>query len=167
MVGNRGAWYAAVHEVAKIQTQLSDATTATPTGSLLWNEECWHFPFREVFSSVKSLKILLRAYLEVEPKPFPRPNYCFLAVSPCVWIPFFSPLATIGICPLELRESHGVQSQLHISKKWGTWKGFQAKEPHRVLLGLITSSLLELITEGRILSISLWLYKDTYTHTNF
>ena len=88
MVGNRGAWYAAIHGVAKIQTQLSDATTATPTVSLLWNEECWHFPFLDGFSTVKSLKILLCTYLEVEPKPFPKAELLFLGCSSLCLHPF-------------------------------------------------------------------------------
>ena len=48
-------------------------------------------------------------------------------------------LATVWICPLELRGGHGGCSLLPTNKKQGTQKGFQSQEPHRILLGFSMS----------------------------
>ena len=48
-------------------------------------------------------------------------------------------LATVWICPLELREGHGGCSVLPTNEKQGTQKGFQGREPHRILLGFSMS----------------------------
>ena len=58
---------------------------------------------------------------------------------PCLCIPSLPWLATVWICPLELREGHGGWSLFPTNKKWGTRTGFHAQEPHRVLLGFIPS----------------------------
>ena len=57
----------------------------------------------------------------------------------CLCFPSLPWLATVRICPLELREGHGGWTLLPPNKKWGTLKGFHAQEPHRVLLGFSTS----------------------------
>ena len=56
---------------------------------------------------------------------------------PCLCIPSLPWLATVLICPLKLREGHEGWSLFPTNKKWGTWKGFCAQEPHSVLLGFI------------------------------
>ena len=53
---------------------------------------------------------------------------------PCLWVPSLPWLATVRICPLELREGHGGWSLIPTNKKRGTQKDFRAQEPHRVLL---------------------------------
>ena len=53
---------------------------------------------------------------------------------PCLCIPSLPWLATVWICPLELRKCHGGWSLFPTSKEWGTQKGFRAQEIHRVLL---------------------------------
>ena len=54
------------------------------SSGLLWNEECWHLPFVEGFSSIKSLKILLCVSLEAEPGPCPKSALLFLGCSSLV-----------------------------------------------------------------------------------
>ena len=58
---------------------------------------------------------------------------------PCLCIPSLPGLATVRICPLELREGHRGWSLFPTNKKWGTKKSFRAQEPHRVLLGFSIS----------------------------
>ena len=58
---------------------------------------------------------------------------------PCLCIPSLPWLATVQICPLELREGHGGWS-LFPTRNRGTWKGFCAQEPLRVLLSFMSRS---------------------------
>ena len=105
------------------------------SGSLIWNEECYHLPFVGGFSYVGSSKALLCVSLEVESGPGRQAALLFnFLLLPPLCISSFPRLAAIGICPLELRESHGDWSLYPTSKKWGTQKGFYAQEPHRSLL---------------------------------
>ena len=65
-------------------------------------------PFVGGFSSVKSSKILLRVSLEAEPGPCLKAALLFSELLlPCLCIPSLPWLATLRICPLELREGHG------------------------------------------------------------
>ena len=56
---------------------------------------------------------------------------------PYLLIPSLPWLATVWICPLELREGQGGWSLFPTNKKQETQKGFRAQEGHKVLLGFI------------------------------
>ena len=78
-------------------------------------------PFVGGFSSVKSSKILLRVSLEAEPGPCLKAALLFSELLlPCLCIPSLPWLATLRICPLELREGHGGWSLFPTNKKQGT-----------------------------------------------
>ena len=63
-------------------------------------------------------------------------SFCgsFNVASGDVYIPSLPWLATIRICPLELREGHGGCCLFPTNKKLGTQKGFCAQQSHRVPL---------------------------------
>ena len=83
------------------------------SGSLLWNEECWHLPFvgREHAPLWRA-----KGYFYMYPLRQTRtlPGACTIVSSlllSCLCIPSLLWLATVWICPLELREGQGGQTE--------------------------------------------------------
>ena len=106
------------------------------SGDFLWNEECWHLPFVGGFSSVEELKGIVMCIPWGGTRTLPQGcTILSWPLLPCLCIPSLPWLAAVQICPLELRKGYGGWSLFPTNKKRGTWKGFHAQEPQRVLLG--------------------------------
>ena len=94
------------------------------SGNLLdeffWYEECWHLPLVG-FWIYKNLNDIVMCILWGDIRILPQGCTIFSWLPhPCLCIPSLPWLATVGICPLELREGHGGWSLSPTNKKWGT-----------------------------------------------
>ena len=103
-------------------------------------------PNWRAFQSLQNNWMILLCSLDHSPRLLcsqahsPRMYYgSFWLSLPCSCIPSLPSLAFIWTCPLEFREGQGDWSLFPVIKKWGTQKGFCARELHRVLLCIKTS----------------------------
>ena len=112
--------------------------------SLEWRmlHQVVHLPFVGGFSSAEELKDIIMCIPWGGTRTLPQG--CTIVswlLLPCHCIPSLPWLATVWMCPLELRDGHGGWKLFPTNKKQRTQKGFHAQERHRVLLGFTMVSL--------------------------